>query len=166
MEGTFSTYAENVADGPKAAQWGGVGGRQAPQEQGPRPIWVQVGPSNPYIHTLNVVYLEFLYLTVCLSETSPPANFYIWQILTKFEQILTTHVKNDQIHVEKIQECHFLRFKKSKIKRVSNNVIFSEFKNPAPRTKSSVTEKCRACELYIWQFYIWWEACLKMSCQI
>ena len=29
-----------------------------------------------------------------------------------------------------------------------------------------VAEKCRACKLYIWKFYIWREACLKMPCQI
>ena len=33
------------------------------------------------------------------------------QVLTKYEQILTQNDKNDQIHVEKIQERHFLGIK-------------------------------------------------------
>ena len=34
------------------------------------------------------------------------------QILTKPDQILTIYVKNRQIHVKQIQECHFLKIKK------------------------------------------------------
>ena len=35
------------------------------------------------------------------------------QILTKYDQILTKYDKNDQIHVEQIQERHFLGIKKT-----------------------------------------------------
>ena len=36
------------------------------------------------------------------------------QLLTKHEQIVTKYYQNDQIHVEKIQERHFLRIKKQR----------------------------------------------------
>ena len=36
------------------------------------------------------------------------------QILTKYDKILTKYDKNDQIHVEKIQEHHFLEIKKQR----------------------------------------------------
>ena len=35
------------------------------------------------------------------------------QIFTKYDQILTKYDKNDQIHVEKFQERHFLGIKKT-----------------------------------------------------
>ena len=35
------------------------------------------------------------------------------QILTKYDQIVTKYYQNDQIHVEKIQERHFLTIKKT-----------------------------------------------------
>ena len=34
------------------------------------------------------------------------------QILTKSDKILTIYVKNHQIHVNKIQECNFLKIQK------------------------------------------------------
>ena len=37
------------------------------------------------------------------------------KILTKSAQILTIYVKNHEIHVNKIQECHFLKIKKSNV---------------------------------------------------
>ena len=39
------------------------------------------------------------------------------QILNKSDQILTIYVKNYKIHVENFQECHFLKIKKSKVKK-------------------------------------------------
>ena len=41
------------------------------------------------------------------------------QILTKYNNILTKYDKNDQIHVEQIQECHFLRIKKNNAKNIA-----------------------------------------------
>ena len=38
------------------------------------------------------------------------------QILTKSDQILIMYVKNHQIHVKQIQECHFAPQKKSNVK--------------------------------------------------
>ena len=38
------------------------------------------------------------------------------KILTKYDQILTIYVKNHSIHVNKIQERHFLEIKKSNVK--------------------------------------------------
>ena len=37
----------------------------------------------------------------------------IAKILIKYDQIVTKYYQNDQIHLEKIQERHFLRIKKT-----------------------------------------------------
>ena len=38
---------------------------------------------------------------------------FFYKILTNFDQILIIYIKNHQIHVEKIQERHFPRKKKT-----------------------------------------------------
>ena len=43
------------------------------------------------------------------------------QIFTKSDQILTIYDKNDQMHVEKFQECHFLKIKKSNVNNHPEN---------------------------------------------
>ena len=56
----------------------------------------------------------------------------ITQILTKIYQILIKMLKITKIHVQNFQECHFSRIKKSNVKIISRNAIFSELKNPMP----------------------------------
>jgi len=42
-----------------------------------------------------------------------------YQILTKFDQILTISVKNHQIHVKKIQKCDFLKITKKTTSKIN-----------------------------------------------
>ena len=44
------------------------------------------------------------------------------QILTKSDQILTIYVKNHQIHVKQIQECHFLKIKKNPTLQINQDL--------------------------------------------
>ena len=60
------------------------------------------------------------------------------QILTKFDQILTIYVKNHQIHVKQIQECHFLKIKNPTSKIIHNldaeqNIDTSRFWTRKPK---------------------------------
>ena len=48
------------------------------------------------------------------------------QILTKSDQILTIYVKKNKMHVEKIQECHFLKIKKNPTSKIIQDLNAEE----------------------------------------
>ena len=71
------------------------------------------------------------------------------QILTKLDQILTIYVKNHQIYVNKIQECHFLKIKRSDVK---NHPGFGCWKNVD--TSRCWTRKPIFSNIHIYHFHI------------
>ena len=48
---------------------------------------------------------------------------HYWQILTKYDQLVTKYYQNDQIHLEKIQERNFVRIKKTMLQGVAGRAL-------------------------------------------